>query len=138
SEKQKKILNKAKWKARFQNAIIALSLFVIVSFICSFITHAFYGWGNRGEVYTNVVKSTIAVTEPNVQINRSNISPNVFFTMDWKGNLSKQIGNDVKSCGQLNIQYLFHLPIDVNKEIEDKQKGNFIHPNTGENVINNE
>ena len=58
-KKQKKILRRSKWKARFQTAMMALSIFIIVLITTSILTAIFYSWGNpdRSEVMANVDRS---------------------------------------------------------------------------------
>ncbi|SDK21481.1 anti-sigma factor [Sediminibacillus albus] len=137
NKRQKEILKKGKWKARFQNAITALSILVVITILCSFITNVFYAWGDRGAVYDDVIESTIALTEPNLRVTSKSFSPNSFFTMNWSGELAKEIGNDVETINKLDMKFLLHSPINFNLQTKDDQNSYFISPNDNETLRNN-
>jgi len=133
NKRQKEILKRGKWKARFQNAITALIILFIVVILCSFITSVFYSWGGRGAVYNDVIESTIAITEPNLQVTSQSFSPNSFFTMDWSGELGKEIGNDVETINSLDMKFLLHSPTNFNLQTKDDQNSFYVSPNGNDN-----
>ncbi|WP_181351254.1 anti-sigma factor [Thalassobacillus sp. CUG 92003] len=136
NKKQQKILKRGKWKARFQNGLTAIGILIIVTLLCSFLTTAFYALGNRGEVYNDVIKSTIAFTKPNSKVISESFSPNTFFTMNWSGELSKEIGDDIETSNKYNMNFLFHSPWSMDNQLKNKQSDYFISPNHNDNPKN--
>ncbi len=109
-KKETQIINKAKWKARLHNAFTALAIMMIGTFLCGILSALFYGSGDpdRGTIYRDVVESAIAVTEPNMLVRGSGTSVNPFFTMDFTGNLQKEIGSEMVDVGEVKISFLFN------------------------------
>src|SRR5690625_1522774 len=65
-EKQHKILNRSKWKARFQTAMTALGMIFIFMIVSTILTGIYYSAGDpdRVEELASVVDHTLTVTDP--------------------------------------------------------------------------
>lgn len=107
-KKEAWIIKKAKWKARFHNALTALAIIFVGTVLCSIITSLYYTSGNpnKMEVYRDVVRSTIAVTEPNIQFRGGGSGVKTFFNMDLEGYLSKRIGCEDVNAGVVKVSFL--------------------------------
>ncbi len=104
------LLRKAKWKARLQNALTAFAIFLLLMIFGSILTGAFYSWGepNRMEIYQDVIRSTVAVTEPNIQFSSSGMNTTPWFTMRINAQLEKQIGDKLELVGEMSSSFLFN------------------------------
>lgn len=102
-----KIIKISKWKARIQNAFTVIGIFILFTIISGIITSIFYGSGepNRIEIYRDVVKSTIAITEPNVRFGSGGTNVGSFFTATMTGELKKRIGSDEVRTGDIEIKF---------------------------------
>lgn len=109
SKSDVRIILKAKWMARLHNALTALAIIIFGTVLCSIITAIFYSTGDpdRSSVYRDVVQSTIAVTEPNLLIRGNGTGINPFFSMDFKGNLKKEVGGEMVDAGTIQTSFLF-------------------------------
>lgn len=109
-KKEARIISRAKWKARIHNALTALAILFAGTVICGILTSVYYGAGDppRGSVYPDVVKSAIAVTEPNAMVGGAGTGVNPFFNMDFKGQLGKQIGSEKVNAGEVQATILFN------------------------------
>ncbi|TBL78526.1 anti-sigma factor [Paenibacillus thalictri] len=107
SSKEKSIIRRGKWKARFTSAATVLAILIVITIVSSIITGLFYGLGepNRMTKYQDVITSTIAVTRPNVTIHPSG-QGNAFFTMDSSGKLNKQVGDEQVVIGDFSMKFL--------------------------------
>ncbi|OUM87449.1 MAG: hypothetical protein BAA01_12645 [Bacillus thermozeamaize] len=104
------LLRWAKWKARLQNTVTALAIFFLLMIFGSILTGAFYSWGepNRMEIYQDVIRSTVAVTEPNIQFSSSGMNTTPWFTMRINAQLEKQIGDKLELVGEMSSSFLFN------------------------------
>jgi len=109
NKRQAKIIRGSKWKARLQNAFTVIGILIIFTFISSLITDIFYSTGepSRSAIYRDVVKSTIAVTKPNVTFRGGSASKGSYFTLRIKGNLEKRVGGDDVVVGQVDKKFFF-------------------------------
>lgn len=128
SKSERKIIKRAKWKARIHNALTAIGIVIAFTFVCGVITSLFYlvGEPNRMDVYKDIVRSTIAVTEPNISFGHSENSAGTFFTLNIDGKLRKKIGSSEINIGQANFKFLFNKCTDSTRkwgEIEDGYPG---------------
>ena len=140
-KKEAWIIKKAKWKARVQNALTALSIVFIGTILCSVITAIYYSTGNPSkiEVYRDVVRSTIAITEPNVQLRSGGTSVKPFFNMELKGELQKKIGSDEVNAGEIEMSFLFSQASfpNTNKLLDSTKTWPFVYP-TSTNQLNSD
>jgi len=136
-KKESLIIRKGKWKARLNSAMTAISLLIIFSVFSGIVTTIFYTWGDRSQTYSEVVKSTISVTQPNVRVNGSGISSGIFYRMNLHGEIVKQIGNSNLTIGQYSQSFLFGLPgiPETTNYLEKKANSivSFQMPNTSDN-----
>lgn len=129
-----KSLNKGKRKAIFTNAVITLSLILMILPICAVFTFTYYGYGikdSHGNRFLEVVEDTIAITEPNTLVDISNVRDEIkLFSMTGHFDLYKQIGHQESYIRTEELTLWFNS-IDQPKRIkkiknEDKH---FVHPN---------
>ncbi|MBS4200909.1 anti-sigma factor [Bacillus sp. FJAT-49732] len=109
--KQKKILKRSKWKARFQTALTALGIFILVMIVSSMLTAVYYSWGkpDRGEVFAKVIDYTLAVTEPDGDFGGTSTNVKPFFGAEMSRDLKKKVGDNVMKVGELKVNFLFSL-----------------------------
>ncbi|MBB6451746.1 hypothetical protein HNQ94_000167 [Salirhabdus euzebyi] len=126
---QKKVVRKGKWRARFHNAFTVIGILFLLGFISTLATNVYYSLGepSRSEVFRDVIQSTIAVTEPNLQIRGSSTSIN-WLNMDYTGNLEKKIGGSYEKFGDFEMDFLFGLPSIPDVELEKEETPNFFYP----------
>ena len=110
-KKQKKILRRSKWKARFQTAMMALSIFIIVLITTSILTAIYYSWGNpdRSEVMANVIDHTMTVTDPYGYLGGTSSNVKTFFRMEATRDLNKMVGRESIKVGEMKVNFLFSL-----------------------------
>lgn len=132
--REKRIIRRGKWRARIANTFTVLSAFLAFSIISGIITAVFYSTGNRGEIYSDVVSSAIAVSRPNTIVHL-NSDGNVFFTMDLSGKLLKQIGGETVDVGSFSTPFLLGLGGVSKFSWTDERSGGsyyFQYPETGQ------
>ncbi|SES94795.1 Sigma factor regulator N-terminal [Salinibacillus kushneri] len=112
SQNYQKILRKGKWKARITNAGTAIGILILIAFISSIINVILYSWGDpdRIEVYNDVIKSTLAVTQPNIDARSGGSSVGYFF-LNNKRDLKKRIGNEYEKVGSFEMNFLYGIPL---------------------------
>lgn len=103
------IINKAKWKARLQNALAAVGIIILGTILCAILSAIYFSSGNpdRMTVYREVTESTLAVTEPNLRLRSNSISGTPFFGADLKGELTKKIGSVEYIAEEIQLSFLF-------------------------------
>jgi hypothetical protein len=110
-EKQKKILRRSKWKARFSNAFTVICIIILMTIVSSVLTMIFYSWGepDRSEVYGNIIDYTMAVTDPygGYEGTSTNVKP--YFGMEASRDLDKRIGDETVKVGKMKVNFLFAL-----------------------------
>jgi len=108
NKRQLRMLRISKWKARFQNAFTAIGILIVFTIAASVFTRMFYGKGqaSRAQLYENVVRSVIAVTEPNIKLGTSRITTGPFFTSTFKETAEKNIGSESVKVGALEVEFL--------------------------------
>jgi len=104
------IVKKAKWKARFSNAITALAIIFIGTLLAGIFTSIYYSAGkpNKVSLYRDVVDSVIAVTQPNLRFRGGGNSISPFFKMELEGDLRKEVGSDHLNAGKIKLSFLFN------------------------------
>lgn len=107
---QRKILRRGKWRARIQTAFSVITLFIIVTIISSVLTALYYQWGsNRAETYRNVIDYSRTLTDPYGHLGGSGSSINPFFNMTVTTDLKKQVGNDIMTIGEQEVNFILSL-----------------------------
>ncbi|NQX45228.1 anti-sigma factor [Paenibacillus tritici] len=96
--REKSIIRRGKWKARITNTFTVFSALLIFTVISSIITTVFYSTGDRGDTYSDVVSSAIAVTRPNTTVRLSS-NAHYFFRLELTGNLLRQVGGESIQVG---------------------------------------
>ncbi|QUL56143.1 anti-sigma factor [Paenibacillus tritici] len=96
--REKSIIRRGKWKARITNTFTVFSALLIFTVISSIITTVFYNTGDRGDTYSDVVSSAIAVTRPNTTVRLSS-NAHYFFRLELTGNLLRQVGSESIQVG---------------------------------------
>lgn len=109
-KKEARIIKLAKWKARIHNALTALVIILVGTFLCGLITSIYYSSGNpaRLAVYRDVIESTIAITEPNLLFRGGGTGVNPYFSMGMRGDLRKEIGSEYVNAGEIQLSFLFN------------------------------
>lgn len=136
--KEKKIIRRGKWKARISNTLTVISAFLIFLIVSSIITAVFYGTGERGETYRDVVSSAIAVSQPNTIVHLSSDS-GPFFSMNLQGEIIKQIGDARINVGDYSMKFLLGWPriYSYSWTYERSGTGNyFIYPTESQSAEN--
>lgn len=108
SNKEKRIIRRGKWKARFSNTMTVLSAFLAFTVISSIITAVYYSTGDRGDRYREVLTSAISVSRPNTTV-QLNSNAKVYFRTEYSGRLLKQVGGEEVDAGSYSTQLLFGL-----------------------------
>ncbi|UQZ35272.1 hypothetical protein C2I18_18150 [Paenibacillus sp. PK3_47] len=107
-KKEKRIIRRGKWKARFSNTMTVLSAFLALTVISSIITAVYYSTGDRGSRYGEVLSSAIAVSRPNTIVHL-NSDAKIFFKNEYSGRLLKQVGSEEVDAGSYSTELLFGL-----------------------------
>ncbi|RAV22918.1 anti-sigma factor [Paenibacillus contaminans] len=132
AKKERSIIRRGKWKARFVNTLTVLAVLLLVTVVSSVITGMYYGTGepNRTAIYRDVVTSAVAVSHPNTSVHL-NGQGNAFFTMDLKGKLHKRVGDDDVITGDYSVRFLLGLASSPQISRMDEGvdgKYTFVHP----------
>ncbi|QDP38966.1 anti-sigma factor [Radiobacillus deserti] len=108
-KRQKRILRRGKWKARFQTALTAILLTALFFIVSSILTSIYYAWGtpDRRDVYRNVIDHTLTVTNPYGYIGGTSVQTKTFFRLEATRDLNKTVGSDTFQVGEINIDFLF-------------------------------
>lgn len=109
--KQIKILKRSKWKARFQTALTALGIFILVMIVSTILTAIYYSWGkpDRSDIFAKVIDYTLTVTEPYGDFGRTSTNVKPFFGAEMTRDLKKKVGGNVMKVGELKVNFLFSL-----------------------------
>ncbi|OLO38126.1 hypothetical protein BTR23_12085 [Alkalihalophilus pseudofirmus] len=136
-KKQRKILRRSKWKARFQTAVTALLLFLAVLIVTSVLTTLYYTWGNpdRGEVLSNVIDHTLTITQPDGYLGGTSTNAKTFFRMEATRDIRKRVGHETITVGDMKVNFLFSMmafPEITYYGRQSQSQPHFIHPNNSE------
>lgn len=137
---ENRIIRKAKWKARIQNALIAVLTIIVGYAIFIILTSLYYFHGepNRYETYEDVVSSAVATTQPNItaKFYRNSVGP--FFTVDMDFLLYKQVGGENIQKENLSLNWVFSRVNYRNQKILSQDGENhFIFPGSVEDDKSN-
>ncbi len=132
AKKERSIIRRGKWKARFVNTLTVLAVLLLITVVSSVITGIYYGNGepNRMAIYRDVVTSAVAVSSPNMSVRLSGRG-NAFFTMDLIGKLHKRVGDDDVIAGDYSVNFLFGMASTPQVSWLDEGNGGkykFFHP----------
>jgi len=110
-KKQIRILKRSKWRARFQTALTALGIFILVMFVSTILTAIYYSWGepDRADVFAKVIDYTLAVTEPDGDLGGTSTNVKPFFRAEMERDLKKRVGHETMKVGDLKVNFLFSL-----------------------------
>jgi len=139
-----KIIRKSKWKARFHNALTVICMFFIFTIITAIITAIFYGIGepDRMEMYRDVIESTIAITQPNIEFRPSGSHSGPYFTFAIEGDLRKRVGGEEIIAGDIKKKFILgKIGYGGIKYTLDKEYNNplFTYPNSPrDNIMNSD
>lgn len=119
-KKQKKILRKGKWKARFQTAFTALGLIITFTIISSILTAVYYSWGtpDRTDVYRNIIDLTLTVTDPYGQFSGTSTNTKPYFGLEATTDIEKRVGDEIFKVGEYKTNFLFSMMSFPEKETE--------------------
>lgn len=110
-------------------------MFLIIS---SIITAIFYGTGERGETYSDVVSSAIAVSQPNTIVHLSS-DAGPFFSMNLKSKIMRQVGDEQITVGDYSMKLLFGWARLYNYSWADESRGvgyYFLYPQGKQSAAN--
>lgn len=107
--KEASLLRRGKWKARLHTALTAIGIVIGATLLSAILTSLYYGTGGRAGAYQDAVASAIAVTRPNLAVSGSS-SSGAFFTMDYRGQLTKTIGASQTTVGDMQLKFLLGYP----------------------------
>lgn len=138
SGKEKRIIRRGKWKARFTNTFTVLAVFLAFTVISTILTAVFYNSGDRVDRYRDVLISAVAVSRPNTTIHL-NANGKFFFRMEFSGRLMKQIGSEQVDVGGYSSPFLLGLGGVGTYNWTDQQSGNtgsfiFNYPQAGQSA----
>lgn len=126
-----KSLNKGKRKAIISNALMTISLILMILPICTVFSFIYYGYGiadSRGNNFIQVAADTISVTEPNASIDYQNIRTSVgLFSMEAHFDIYKQIGKKQEYIRTDRLT-LFLNEVDQPERLKDSNHTKFTHP----------
>ncbi|WP_216831234.1 anti-sigma factor [Alkalihalobacterium elongatum] len=110
-KKQRKILKRSKWKARFQTAGTALLMFLGVLIVTSILTAVYYSWGtpDRSEVFQNIIDHTLTVTQPDGHLGGTSVNAKTFFQMEATRDIRKRVGNETITVGDMKVNFLLSM-----------------------------
>mgnify|MGYP005828623291 CR=1 FL=1 len=111
NKKQKKILRRGKWKARFQTALMALALFIAFTMVAGTLTGIYYSWGkpDRLEVFRSVIDHTLTITNPYGYLGGTSTNTKTYFGLEATRDLNKMVGHDQMNVGEMKVDFLFSL-----------------------------
>ncbi|MDW7650644.1 MAG: anti-sigma factor [Bacillota bacterium] len=133
-DEEKKILKRGKWKARLQTAVLALSFIIIGTVVSGILTGVYYASGNpsRTDTFYNVISYTHKITDPYAFWGGGYSQGNIFFTLDIKYDMNKQIGSDIMKIGELKYKFfLSRMSYPEKTELGKTNKQripDFVHP----------
>ncbi|AIQ34309.1 hypothetical protein R50345_06570 [Paenibacillus sp. FSL R5-0345] len=136
--KEKKIIRWGKWRARISNTLTVISAFLIFLIISSVITAIFYSTGERGETYSDVVSSAIAVSQPNTIVHLSS-GTGPFFSMNLTSKIEKQVGDEQITVGDYSMKLLFGWARLYNYSWTDDSRSvgyYFVYPQENQSATN--
>lgn len=136
--KEKKIIRWGKWRARISNTLTVISAFLIFLIISSVITAIFYSTGERGETYSDVVSSAIAVSHPNTIVHLSS-GTGPFFSMNLTSKIEKQVGDEQITVGDYSMKLLFGWARLYNYSWTDDSRSvgyYFVYPQENQSATN--
>lgn len=106
--------------------------------ISSVITAIFYSTGERGETYSDVVSSAIAVSQPNTIVHLSS-GTGPFFSMNLTSKIEKQVGDEQITVGDYSMKLLFGWARLYNYSWTDDSRSvgyYFVYPQENQSVTN--
>lgn len=110
-EKQIKILRRSKWKARFQTAIMVISILFFVTILSTILTAVYYSWGkpDRVDTFRNIIDYTLTVTNPYGYYGGTSTNTKPFFSMEASRELNKRVGDETLVVGEMKVNFLFSM-----------------------------
>ncbi len=135
-KKQQRIMKRAKWKARFQTALMAIGLFIAFTIVSSIVTMAYYSMGNpdRGETLRNVIDYSLTVTNPYGEMGGSSTNTSAYFGMEATRDIQKVIGDETIKVGEMETNFFFSfmsLPKVTYLGTTSTDSPAFIYPGAG-------
>ncbi|WP_017811715.1 anti-sigma factor [Paenibacillus shenyangensis] len=109
-KKIRRIMRRSKWRSRSGTAGIVIGAFFAFIFVCTIFNIFFYGIqeGGRIDTYRDVIRSAIAVTQPNVSLESA--GANVDTTgLHIKGAMEKQIGSSRVKIADYTVDISFNF-----------------------------
>ncbi|WP_257469180.1 anti-sigma factor [Bacillus sp. D386] len=108
-KKQQRIMKFAKWKARFQTALMAIGLFLLFSFFSSILTLMYYSFGapDRVKKLRNIVDYSLTVMNPYGHMDGTSTSTSAYFGMTASKDINKVIGDDTIKVGEMETDFFF-------------------------------
>ncbi|ANY73077.1 hypothetical protein BBD41_11015 [Paenibacillus ihbetae] len=122
-KKEKRIVRRAKWKARLSNTLTVISAFLVITLLSSIGTALFYGVGDpsRNDKYRDAIASAISITMPNINVSL-NSQGKTYFMQEIYGDMEKQVGSERVIIGEYSVNFLFGLP-SVDVDWKDRSSG---------------
>lgn len=131
-----KIIKRGKWRARFQNAFIALSLFFVLLMVFQTVTSNYYNLGSpsKSSLYENVMWTALQTTRPNINITGNSFSSGIFFSRNIEISYSKKVGGQEYGHGAVTLKFNFNKPKIIADEFPNSSNSItfFINPNLKE------
>ncbi|MUK87479.1 hypothetical protein GMD78_03575 [Ornithinibacillus sp. L9] len=135
-KKQKRIITKGKWKARFQTALTVFGLFILFTIVSTALTLVYYSWGkpDRVDVYRGILDYTLTITEPYGYLGGTSTNSTAFFGLEASRDIRKRVGNETIKVGELTVDFRFSLMGFPEREYigqESEDRPAFSYPNIG-------
>lgn len=113
-----KIIKRGKWIARFQNAFIALFLFLVFLMVLQTLTSKYYNLGNpsKSNLYENVIWTAVQTTRPNTNITGNSFSTGILFSQTIGTSYSKKVGGKEYPYGAVALKFNFNKPKVISDE----------------------
>ncbi|WP_458120025.1 anti sigma factor C-terminal domain-containing protein [Paenibacillus sp. Z6-24] len=116
-KKVRRIMRRSKWRSRSGTAGIVIGAFFAFIFVCSIFNIIYYGIGENGrlDTYRDVIRSAIAVTQPNVSLDSAgaNVDPT---GLHIKGAMEKQIGSSQVKIADYSVDITFNFARTYNTD----------------------
>ncbi|WP_033828765.1 anti-sigma factor [Bacillus andreraoultii] len=112
-KKQNKILRRAKWKNRMNNVFTVIVSLIILMVVLSLLTGLYYGQfidsdNSKLNRAKQAMLTTTEVTMPNVIARGGGSATSAFFTASMDYELSRQIGRDTETIGEIHGKMFFN------------------------------
>lgn len=110
--RQRKIMKRGKWRARFVTALHAIGIFLLLSFVTSMLTFFYYSSQSpipikQGEKLQRVIDYTHMITDPYGFLGTTTLEEGRYFTLKVIRDHVRMTGNQRTKSGQTEVNFFF-------------------------------